>query len=772
MNSDRTIRRASILLLLGCVFLHSLLAQIPVGTFRAHLSYYGTHSIAVTPDAIYAAGENGLLYVNKDDQSLGTWSKVEGLSETEISSIYYEPNTGYLVVAYASTNLDFIKDGRLTNLPDIKNKTMTGEKKINHIDYDNGLLYISCSFGIVSINPETLLVQDTWYSQVGNQHYSINSLQVFRHHFFALTNQGVFSAPVDSYLLPDFATWQKIDTLGSDPFRCGCLFQDRLYVTKHLGEDTDSLLYFDGTQWHSSNIELSPIRALCASDTELMVSSWNYVVTFDANEVLKSYISTLDSYSWGNIQDAAFDGKLIWIADKNNGLVRYDREWGRISLQIPNGPFSSFSYKMDYQDGTIAMVPGAITPTGASSWLGPDFSYFRDEHWTNLLQRDNSELRDSYDLTAVAINPRNTDEFYVGSFYTGLIKYGKEGVLETYSRSNSPIQSGDTAEGRIGGLRFDAYGNLWASCSYSSYPLVVKKTDGTWQGFHLSSYVSGYSTLLTDIMIDSRGYKWILKPRENTIIVFNDNGTISNLSDDQTTTLNMNAAANIETSTVNCVVEDKNGQIWIGCNLGIKVIYNPGKVFEGTAYPQNVLIEQINHVQNLFEFEEVTCIAVDDANRKWVGTAKSGVFLISENGKDQLLHFTEEDSPLLSNKIFNICINRESGEVFFATSKGLISYRGTATEGKEDYSEVKVFPNPVRESYHGPITVSGLMENAFCKVADAAGNLVWQDYANGGTFTWNGKDFYGNRPATGVYFVFSSDKSGKQKNVAKILFVK
>ena len=201
------------------------------------------------------------------------------------------------------------------------------------------------------------------------------------------------------------------------------------------------------------------------------------------------------------------------------------------------------------------------------------------------------------------------------------------------------------------------------------------------------------------------------------------------------------------------------------------MIYNPSQIFSGNAYPQNILIEQINYVQNLFEFEEVTAIAVDDANRKWVGTAKSGVFLISANGDKQLLHFTTDNSPLLSNRINHITIQRQTGEVFFATAGGIVSYRGTATEGTEDYSEVTVFPNPVRETYYGPITVSGLKENSFCKVADAAGNLVWQDYANGGTFTWNGRDFYGKRPATGVYFVFISDSDGKKKTVAKILFV-
>ena len=427
---------------------------------------------------------------------------------------------------------------------------------------------------------------------------------------------------------------------------------------------------------------------------------------------------------------------------------------------------------MDCVDGLLAMTPGMVNETWGNSYIYPNFSYFLNERWYNIFQMNNPSLANVYDLTAVAINPKNTSEVFVGTFGGGLRKYDRERITTVYDKSNSPLHAFDSEEGYIGGLVFDANNNLWVSCCYSSVPLAVLQPNGNWQSLSLSSYIITNSTAIGQIMVDSRNYKWIILPRANKLLVYDDNNTISNPNDDRITSVNLNTMANIETSSVNCVAEDKDGEIWIGCNLGIKVIYNPSTAFKSTLYAQNVLIKQINYVQNLFEFEEVTCITVDDANRKWVGTAKSGVFLISENGDKQLLHFTESNSPLLSNRIHNITINRQTGEVFIATASGLISYMGTATEGKEDYNEVTVFPNPVRETYHGVITVRGLMDNSFCKIADAAGNLVWQGYANGGELSWDGKDFYGKRPATGVYFVFASDKTGKKKNVAKILFIK
>lgn len=767
-------RKIISILLLNLLLLavpQTITAQIPVGAFRSHLSYYGIHSVVAAPDFVYAAADNGVLFYDRSDASVDTWSKVEGLSDTEISTLFYDEESGYLIVVYDNANLDFIREGRLQNLPDIKEKTMTGSKRINEVLSYDGLLYLSCTFGIVIVDPSTLLIKDTWYTQLESSTCVVNSLQIFDEQCFALTDEGVFFAPLASHSLADFSTWQRVDAVPAGQYLESCVFNGRLYVSRHYNDQTDSLYVYDGTSWQISSIALSPVRALDASDEMLLAATWSHAITYDTaeNQVEIYYYDA--PYQWQNVQDVCLDGNFVWIADANNGLMQFSLDWSIVKFHQVNGPYSTSSFVMDYANGVLALAPGGVTATWGKSYTAPNLSYFCNEQWHNILQIDNPELSGLYDLTAVAVNPRNPHEIYAGLFGGGVVKYDEHSVQYIYNRSNCPLYSFDSTEAYVGGLAFDAYGNLWVGTSYSVFPLSVLKTDGTWKTFPLSSYVSGYSTTIGDVMIDSRGFKWITVPRVNTVVVVDDKGTIDNTSDDRTTSVNMNIAANIETQWVNCVVEDKSGEIWFGCNPGIKVLYNPAQIFSGTVAPQNVLVKQINYVQNLFEFEEVTCIAVDDANRKWVGTAKSGVFLISENGDDQLLHFTTENSPLLSNKISNITIQRESGEVFFATANGLVSYRGTATAGAEDFSNVKVFPNPVRETYHGVITVSGLMENSFCKVADAAGNLVWQDYANGGTFTWDGKDFYGNRPATGVYFVFASDETGKKKNVARILFV-
>jgi ligand-binding sensor domain-containing protein len=222
---------------------------------------------------------------------------------------------------------------------------------------------------------------------------------------------------------------------------------------------------------------------------------------------------------------------------------------------------------------------------------------------------------------------------------------------------------------------------------------------------------------------------------------------------------------------VRSVVKDKEGSIWIGTNKGVAVIYNPGNVFSGGNFDaQKIIIQQDGYNQYLLETENVTSIAVDGANRKWFGTYSGGVFLMSPDGTKQILNFNMNNSPLLSNSVMSIAIDDLTGEVFFATDKGIISYRGDATEATAECNNYYVFPNPVRHEYNGPIAIRGLVENADVKISDVAGNVVYHTKANGGEAIWHGKNFKGERAQTGVYLVYVTNEDGSQTCITKMLF--
>ena len=178
-----------------------------------------------------------------------------------------------------------------------------------------------------------------------------------------------------------------------------------------------------------------------------------------------------------------------------------------------------------------------------------------------------------------------------------------------------------------------------------------------------------------------------------------------------------------------------------------------------------------NAADLLLNDENIQYIAVDGANRKWIATQSSGVYLVSEDGLEIIHHFNMDNSILPSNNVLSIAINKTTGEVFFGTEKGLVSYRSDATEPKEDFSNVYAFPNPVRPDYTGVITITGLQERSLVKITDTTGNLIYQDYSEGGQMVWNGLNRNGDRVKTGVYLVFASSSNGKEGVVTKILIV-
>ena len=229
----------------------------------------------------------------------------------------------------------------------------------------------------------------------------------------------------------------------------------------------------------------------------------------------------------------------------------------------------------------------------------------------------------------------------------------------------------------------------------------------------------------------------------------------------------------LPSNEVLCVEEDLDGEIWIGTERGIGVFYVPQSIFESDNFDaQEILITQDGNVQILLETEVVTCIDIDGANRKWVGTRSSGAYLFSEDGLQQLAHFTEENSPLLSNNVQDIALNQRNGEVFFATQNGISSFLGSATNFDQDINQVKVYPNPVEPGYEGLITIDGLAFETDVRITDAAGNAVYSGTSFGGRAVWDGNNFNGEKVATGVYFVFCSTADGSARNMGKVAIVR
>jgi hypothetical protein len=229
----------------------------------------------------------------------------------------------------------------------------------------------------------------------------------------------------------------------------------------------------------------------------------------------------------------------------------------------------------------------------------------------------------------------------------------------------------------------------------------------------------------------------------------------------------------LPSADVFCIAEDLDGQIWVGTSDGLAVFFSPFDVFsDNPSDARQILVEQDGIFQFLFETQLISAIAVDGANRKWIGTFGSGLFLMSADGTEEIRSFTKENSPLLNNIINDIEIDPRTGDVHIATQDGVMTYTSDAREGFVSNECTSVYPNPVRETYTGPISITGLKIDTDVRITDVRGNLVYATKSNGGVAIWDGKNLNNQRVATGVYFALSSDGEGESTCVSKIMVIR
>jgi ligand-binding sensor domain-containing protein len=218
---------------------------------------------------------------------------------------------------------------------------------------------------------------------------------------------------------------------------------------------------------------------------------------------------------------------------------------------------------------------------------------------------------------------------------------------------------------------------------------------------------------------------------------------------------------------------DNRNQLWIGTKKGLRVLSNVSAFLTEDQMTTNSIIILDNGLAQELMYEQfITDIVVDGANNKWIGTADSGVFLVSPNGQETKYHFTTNNSPLPSNTINDIDINSTTGEVFIATTKGLISFKGTATKANEDLNNVYVYPNPVRPEYEGTVKIAGLLDKANVKITDVEGNLVYETTSEGGTIEWDTTAFGKYKVASGVYLIFVAAQDGIETKVKKVMIIR
>lgn len=769
-------RQLFLLLLVACPGYMCFSQNIAIGQWNSHFSYNQTQDVTASATRIYCAARTGLFYYDKTDNSIERMTIVSGLSDVNISAITFDIPLNTLFIGYDNGNFDMVQEERVYNLSDIKRSNILGLKHINRINVHGNFAYLSTAFGIVVIDVPRREVKDTYKIGPDGTDMEIFEVAVQGNLIAAATEDGVYTANYNNPFLVNYASWTKQTDIPGGRYNTLTSFDNKIFANRNRHLDNgalDIIYYLDGGNWQVFDSLITfHIRRLLGSPHRLVTVNDFSVAGYDQNFTRVDHLYPIGTEA--SFRDVVIDNEYIfWTADFGRGLARFTGNH-TLTYIVPNGPATNNVFSMKMQNGDLWVASGGRNLSAGPLYLSDGVYHYSDFTWKNYTSGNAVvDLDTIFDPVEVAIDPSDSKHAFIASWGRGLVEI-KDGVnVGYYTQSNSSLKALSGTDIRVGGVAFDSQRNLWVTNALVDRPLSVRKTDGSWQSFAFPGALTPTSSQTAQLVIDESDQKWVIIAQSGGLFVFNDNGTISNVTDDQYRLLTTaQGNGNLPSTNIQSMAIDREGELWIGTDKGIAVIYSPGSVFSGGNFDaQQILIQQDGYNQYLLETETVTAIAVDGANRKWFGTAKAGVFLMSADGISQLLHFDMDNSPLPSNHILTIAIDHITGEIFFGTTEGIVSYRGTATEPQSSCSGVYAFPNPVRENYNGPIAISGLIGNGNVKITDVAGNVVYQTRAEGSQAIWNGRKLDGEKVQTGVYLVFSTNAEGTESCTTKILVV-
>lgn len=726
--------------------------------WKDYFSYFNIKAIQKVDNLIFSATQNGLYSYNETTGEIKKFSKANGLHEVNITAFAYNSDNKALLVGYKSGKLDIVKQDMIHLIVDIPfDRNYQGNKRINHIYTEGDYAVLSMDFGITLFDLKKLEFKETCYFKQGLNYYKVQESVILNNKIFSASTNGIYSHPID-HLIPNFTAWNLTNS--------GNNINQIIKNNTSLLISSNQTIYKsddEGISWQNKGNYIDLKDIISIDEGFLLVQKNKLVVLNESFQVLKSMEFSDD------LTTGFYSNGIFYAGTQLKGLIRNN------AYLVPDGPFNNRSYSLTIYDNQLWVAPGGRNIDNYFE-LNPNsygFYHFNGQKWNHI---DSKSINNERYIMKVVPNVNNIHEVFVISYSNGLIKMVNDQMKIIYNRTNSPIIKYE----RLVGGNFDSNGNLIMVQSFAAESnngvnnaIIIKTPNDQFKFLSLLPKRFHLAGGAMNPYIDSQGYIWVPSPRNNGLVVYKYNRTPLTTSDDNIYLIDSNKnSGNLPSNNILCVELDKSGTAWIGTDSGLRIFRNPYQSLESGNYnTERIIITQNGLGEEVLRETKVTAIKTDGANRKWIGTHSSGVFYLSEDGTTLLNRFTEENSPLPSNLITDIQIDK-TGEVYFVTPSGIVSYRGDIIDSGDDFGEIVAYPNPVRPGYTGNITIRGLAHDAFVKITDVAGNLVYETKAPGGVATWNGTNFNGKPVASGIYLVLMSNSEGKKHATTKIAIIR
>jgi len=747
-------------------------------------SYNNVKDFIKSENILYALSDNAIFTYDFTTQEIKKLSSVQGLSGETTSAIHFSTQSDRLVIGYKNGLVEVVdSDGSITISADILNFNQTGEKSINDIFEYQGKLYLSTSFAIIEYNIDQLEFGDTFFIGNNSSDVKINEIVVLNDFIYAATERGIYKADFNNANLIDFNNWNLISSVNNN-YTNIIIFNSKIYTTlnKKLFEVTETN-------------EIVLIEDYSSSIISLKGSSTNLTVVL--NSSVNVYSTNFDLVLQNN-SDINFDYILNTAFAENNQLFLATKQFGILSSLIsddiifqeihPEGPVSNDVFSVTAKNNQLWVVYGGYTPTMAPIQPELGYSHYNGENWLT----EENDLDNSFPgFVDVTLDPNNENKAFISSFGStnqintyqtgGLFVVENDEITNFYNNLNSPLEDIyetnpliNSVTVRISGSVFDNQGNLWIANIGLSNELK-KFSNGSWTEYDISSVKPNSSFGLSEIITDRNNSIWI-GTRGDGVIAFNQNGErIKSLTA-------LPTEGSLPNLRVISLASDSDNRIWIGTISGLVVFSNASGVFDADVVDaQPVIFEEDGIAKKLLGDQYISAIAVDGVNNKWFGTSDGGVTYTNPNGQTTIATFSKENSPLPSDRITKISVDKEFGKVFFATDKGIVAYNSNVAPFGETLGEVYAYPNPVRK-FHNTVTIDGrndtnLPKGTNVKILDIAGNLVYETNViegqelQGGKVIWDKKNLAGNNVASGIYIVLLANEDASETSSTKIAII-
>lgn len=769
------------LLLLCCLLAQ---AQTAIGSWRSHAAYHNATQCATVGDKVYVVSDGSLYSYTPDDEFIECYDKTGILSDQGIRHIAVDEQTNTLVIIYDNANIDLISPtGEVTNVTDYANK-VTLDPTVNDVRIIRGNAYLATNFGLTILNVARAEFTNTYMLGM-----TTNSSLIHQGSIYAATTKGLYRGNIKDNLL-DTSNWTLISDVVYTQL---ALFSDELMA---LSSD-QSVYCISATDGAPTLLRRGPFNFMHAAKERLFVGNKTYVFAYDTPSSF--ILFTFD----GTVNHLTTDGSTYWTCNGKKGLNGYtynketknaERVVGDI---IPNSPVRNYCQYLSFVGDRLLVAGGCLNYFGSTFYEGTLMMY-EDGTWSSFQEEGiAAQTGVAYsNMTSIVQDPNDPNHHFASSFGQGIYEFRDMKLEKHYNHKNSLLESVSSNPDkltsiRVSRLQYDKQGNLWITNADGAervksplkvIPNTADTPDSTITMIDLYYKELEKLATVTEVLFDQRGRVWVVGMRYDVRLFCIDlNGTLENTADDRIRTFDGKFVDQDGQSTeifyINDIAEDLDGNIWVMTNAGPYVLYETEKVFNTDYHFTKIKVPRndgTNYADYLLNGVYTTCIEIDAANRKWIGTLNNGLYLVGPHGLETIHHFTKDNTPLPSNAIESLALHHDSGQLYIGTDRGLVSYTTDATRGASEYDEEKVYayPNPVTQDYSGPITVVGLKAGSNVKIINTAGRLVAEGTSLGGSFTWNGRNPQGQRVATGIYYVLGTDEEGLEGIATKILFVK